>query len=112
MALKRFWRAVCLAMTCAALLQGTSPTFDIRLQSALTSYASDTGDLFSAVALSEFQPNGQLLIPAGSIIRGRVRHTRSVGVGLVHERAMLDLDFYEYVLPDGRTIPFTAQVFG
>ena len=33
-----------------------------------------------------------------------------VGMGLVHERATIDLDFHEYELADGRRFPLRARL--
>lgn len=83
----------------------------VRLESRLTSFDTKAGQSFEATAIAPFHSEDRLLIPAGSVIHGSVRKARSVRVGLTRERALLDLDFDRYELPDGRSVPFGAQVF-
>jgi hypothetical protein len=92
-------------------LFGTPATVGVRLDTSLTSYDTKPGTEFTCVVISPLEVENRLIIPVGSLIRGRVREARSLRMGFVRERAMLDLEFYEYELPDGRSVPFSGQVF-
>lgn len=80
----------------------------VRLETHLTSYASRPGTPFQCVVISPYEVNGQVLIPEGSIIYGTVRKARSVRLGLLRERAGLDLTFSRYRTPDGEVFPLSA----
>ena len=82
----------------------------VRLATHLTSYASRPGSPFKCVVISPFKIDGQILIPARSVVYGRVRRALPIHLGLVRERAELDLDFLEYVTPDGKRFPLAAQL--
>jgi hypothetical protein len=84
--------------------------FQVRLDSPLTSYGSPAGTTFTATVISPLEANGQLIIPQGSVIHGTVMRASAVGLGLVHERAMLDLAFEQYELPDGQQFPLEARL--
>lgn len=86
------------------------PLLKIRLETHLTSYASQPGSSFRAVVIADYDRNGGVLIPRGSLIYGTVRSATSVGLGFRHERARLALQFREYQMPDGRRFPFAAKL--
>ena len=65
-----------------------------------------------AIAISAFERDGKEVIPRGSLILGVVREVRRVGLGFIRERALLDLEFDDYQLPDGRSYPLQARVVG
>lgn len=86
------------------------PTFQVRLDAPLTSYASPAGTAFTATVISPLEIDGQSIIPQGSVVLGIVRRASAVGYGLRHERAMLELAFHEYELADGARYPLGARV--
>ena len=88
----------------------TLPTFHVRLDDPLTSYGSTAGTAFTATAISPLEVRGQSIIPQGSLIYGTVSRASAVGLGLVHERALLELAFHEYELADGLRYPFRARL--
>jgi LssY C-terminus len=100
--------ALLLAMALCA--QGGVPEIEIRLESHLTSYATKAGTEFSAVVTSPLESDGDVLMPPGTRIWGRVRRASAIGVGLRRERANLDLEFFEYELTDGRRYPLVASL--
>jgi LssY-like putative type I secretion system component LssY len=103
------WMVVTTA-TAASREQASQAPLEIRLQTYLTSYASAPGSEFRAVVVAPYESNGRVLIPRGSIVSGSVRHVKSVGLGLVHERASLDLSFHDYETPDGQKFPLDAKL--
>jgi len=50
------------------------------------------------------------VIPRGSVISGNIRRAVPVGLGLVRERATIELSFAEYRTPDGETFPLRAKL--
>ena len=85
-------------------------TFHVRLDTPLTSYASPAGTPFTATVISPLETRGQLILPPGTVIHGTVRRASAVGLGLIHERAILELDFHEYELTDGNLYPLAARL--
>lgn len=85
-------------------------TAEIRLITPLTSYGSAPGSLFRAVVIAPYQVGDRVLLPPGTLIEGSIRRRKAVGVGLVHERARLELNFTAYELPDGRSLPLSARL--
>jgi hypothetical protein len=81
-----------------------------RLETYLTSYTSKRGFEFQAVVIAPYKQNGRIVIPRDSQVIGVVRRATRVGLGLRHERARLDLLFYEIRMPDGRRFPFNAKL--
>jgi hypothetical protein len=71
----------------------------IRLTSAVGSYASRPGSSISAVLIAPVDAGGGAVIPAGSVLKGEVTSVRRIGLGVVHERASLTLDFHSLTLP-------------
>src|SRR6185312_3682601 len=94
-----------------ALAADSNPsTFHIRLDTSLTSYDSPAGTAFSATVISPLEAGDQLIIPQGSLIHGTVTRASAVGLGLIHERATLELAFREYELADGKRYPLGARL--
>ncbi len=87
------------------------PKLEIRLQDYLTSYKSRAGTPFRCVVIRGLEIDRRIEIPEGSTIYGSVHKATKVGLGIVHERAGLDLSFDEYETPSGRRFPLTAQLF-
>src|SRR5271165_1545073 len=83
---------------------------EVRLTSTVGSYASKAGSPVTAVLIAPVRVGGELLLPAGSILAGRVKSIRRVGLGVLHETAAMSLEFTELVLPDDETIPLAARV--
>jgi hypothetical protein len=84
------------------------PTIEVRLINHLTSYTSPRGTPFECVVIRKFEVDGKTAIPAGSKVFGKVTKATRVGLGLIHERASLDLEFYEVETPDGQRFPIHA----
>jgi hypothetical protein len=81
----------------------------VRLEGHLR---SDTraGKAFRATVIAALEVDGRVYIPAGSVIRGIVRRAGPVGIGLVRERAFLELEFHEYELLNGLRLPLQAHL--
>jgi hypothetical protein len=103
---------LCIAACIAPLAPGGSlkqPTIEARLTTHLTSY-SRAGSAFQCVVIRQLESNGKILIPRGSVISGTVRRAKPVGLGLIRERASIELSFAEYRTPDGHTFPLSAKL--
>ncbi|MGC2659284.1 MAG: LssY C-terminal domain-containing protein [Bryobacteraceae bacterium] len=86
------------------------PRLQIRLKTHLTSYKSRPGTPFESVVIAPYILGGRILIPEGSIVYGTVRKAQSVRLGLLRERAGLDLAFSRYETPEGKTFGLSAQL--
>ncbi len=85
------------------------PRLEVRLQDHVTSYSSPVGTQFRCVVIREFRV-GENFIPQGSTVIGTVRKQRPVGIGIVRERASLELSFDRLETPDGEVYPFSATL--
>ncbi len=83
---------------------------EVRLKTPITSYRTKLGQPFECVVLRPWVSNGVVIIPQGAIVHGHLGHVTSVGLGLVHERAQMELLFDDFVTADGRTFPLKAQL--
>jgi len=82
----------------------------IRLTSTVGSYASTVGSLVSAVLTAPLIAGGEVILPAGSTLSGKVKAVTRVGLGIRHETAGLDLEFGQLALPDSKSLPISARV--
>lgn len=82
----------------------------IRLTTPISSYASRTGDPVNAVLIAPVISSGEIFLPAGSLLSGKLTSVQKVGFGLVHELAGFDLEFASIATPDGRRFPLAARV--
>ncbi|MBL0160652.1 MAG: LssY C-terminal domain-containing protein [Bryobacterales bacterium] len=94
----------------AARARAGVPEVEVRLESHLTSYATKAGTEFSAIVISPLESYGEVLMPPGTRIWGRVQKASAIGYGIRRERASLDLEFREYELADGRRYPLEAAL--
>ena len=85
-------------------------TLEVRLLTHLTSYESKNGSQFECVVIRPLEINGRIAVPAGTKILGTVRHALPVGMGVVRERAKLDLAFEQYETADGRRFPLIGRL--
>jgi len=96
--------------TLASAIEQIPSTFQVRLDSPLTSYGSPAGTVFTATVISPLVIDGESIIPQWSVVRGTVRRASAVGYGLRHERATLELAFHEYELADGTRYSLGARL--
>ena len=82
----------------------------VRLTTPVGSYASRAGDAVNAVLIAPVVSGGETILPAGSVLSGRLKSAQRVGLGFVHELAALDLEFTSIRPPDGESIPLSARV--
>ena len=82
----------------------------IRLTTTVGSYASRAGTRVSAVLIAPVMGDGETVLPAGSVVSGSVKRAASVGLGIRHETAALDLEFNRVALPGGGPVALRARV--
>ncbi len=78
----------------------------IQLLSGIHSRVSHVGDPFVAQLLSPITVDGQVVLPAGSVIGGRISFIRPAG--RMRRAAELGLRFELVTLPDGKDAPISA----
>ena len=86
--------------------EGTKIRFTIN--QGLSSKTAREGDDFSGVVSQSVRQGDQVVIPEGSVIRGRVSHVQRPG--RVKGRGELGLRFDELELPNGQTYDLSASL--
>ncbi len=81
---------------------GAAALLQLRLRTPLTTDHAEAGSRFETVVTAPGLIGGRVFFPAGTQVLGVVVKRQRVGLGFVHERAGLDVQFQEYRLPDGR----------
>lgn len=102
------WPVGVQAETRVRLAEGTKIVF--TLNDTLSSKHSRQGDDFSGVVSRSVRVGEQVVIPEGSVVRGRVSHVKRAG--RVKGRAELSLRFDEIELPDGTRLNLSASLSG
>ncbi len=82
----------------------------IRLTTPVGSYASRAGDPINAVLIAPVVSGGETILPAGTLISGRLKAVQRVGLGFIHELAALDLEFTGVTAPNGENLPLLARI--
>ena len=88
-----------------------SQSMVIRLLTPLASY-QPAGTLFQAQVIGPELRDGTDFLPNDSIITGKVEKSESVRFGIWRERAMLDLEFDDCLLPDGTPVACKVELQG
>jgi hypothetical protein len=82
----------------------------VRLTSAVGSYASRPGSPIEAVLIAPVKVEGETVVPTGSLLRGRVKASRRIGLGVLHEAASLDLVFDSIAVPGASPQAVSTQL--
>ncbi len=82
----------------------------VRLTTAVGSFASKTGTPIQAVLIAPVVVNDETLVAAGAVVSGQVKSVRRVGFGIVHETARLGLEFNRLELAEGNTVPISSRL--
>jgi len=85
--------------------------FSVRLIDELSSRRTHEGATVRALSITPVVVEGEILIPAGSELEGKVVQADSVGWGFKHERASLTVDWTKVKLVDGRELALTVRMF-
>jgi hypothetical protein len=86
------------------------PVVHVRLLTPLATDSSKLGSAFTTVVTTPMLYCGEVLIPSGSLISGTVRRANRVGLGVLRERAAMELNFTTFESPDGQTYQLGAQL--
>ncbi len=108
------WKVILLSLSVCVLASAVTPTeaplLEVRLQNFLTSYASPSGSPIRCVVIRSLEQNGRILVPEGSVVYGTVVRAQRVGLGVVHERAKIQIHFTSIWTPDGSFNPIKARL--
>ena len=91
-----------------AVAAGTG--MEIRLLVSSGSRTSHVGDPVQGMVISPVLSEGRLVIPAGTLISGKIDSVERLGLGLKHSTAALGYHFDALRWPDGEISPIDAQV--
>lgn len=83
---------------------------EVRLESPVSSYTAKPDDKVTAVLIAPVERDGRILLSAGVAVFGNVVSAKRVGVGLIRERARLELRFDSLELPEHRQLTITSEV--
>ena len=103
---------------CAAQYKGNAKTarissgtrLQLQLLQSVSTAACHEGDSFNLMLLNDQKADGNVILPAGSVIRGCVRQIKPSK--RLSRGAVLYLDFDHVVTPSGRQLPVSLSVFG
>lgn len=80
----------------------------LQLIDPLSTIAGQEGDSFNAMLLEDQSSGANIILPAGSVVRGSVSKIKSVR--RLSRGAILYVDFDHVVTPNGRQLPLTMSV--
>lgn len=81
----------------------------LQLIDPVNTVAENEGDAFSAMLLEDQTSGANIVLPAGSIIRGSISKIKPVR--RLSRGAVIYLDFDHVVTPNGRQLPLTMSVY-
>jgi hypothetical protein len=100
-------------LACLLPLAAQTPhLLEVRLETPLATFSARPGDPIQAVTTHPLRDGSSGYLPAGSRVYGSVAEVRSVGMGLIRERASLLLRFDEIELPSSVRVPLHARLAG
>ncbi|MGN1125329.1 MAG: hypothetical protein ACI4SM_03985 [Candidatus Gastranaerophilaceae bacterium] len=108
----------CTSITQAAVLKSNAITkripagtkFTIKLQDPISTKTNKEGDFFSAILVNDEKTPTNIVLPAGSMIRGSI--AKIVPNKRFSRGAILYVDFDHIVTPNGRQLPLDMIISG
>jgi len=85
-------------------------TLWIRLVQPLSSYSGKAGDKIRAMVIASPECDGAEKIVTATIVEGELASVRKVGMGLVHETALISAQFRSLKMDDGTELAIAAKV--
>ena len=82
----------------------------IRLTEPVSSYSGKAGDKVAAMVIESRECEGTETIAAGTPVEGEIKTVRRVGMGFLHETAMLEVEFNRIVTKDGSEAGISSRV--
>lgn len=101
---------ISLSIVASPVSMRASSLVHVRLLTPLSSLRMPSGSEVRSVVIAPYEQAGRVLLPPGTLLFGSVRKSVSVGMGFVHERARIEIEFTGYALPDGRMFPFQGTL--
>ena len=83
-------------------------TFQLEFLQPVSTYSGGTGDSFVATILNEQSSGANIILPAGTVVRGSIGNINTAKY--FSRGAKLYLDFDHVVTPTGRQIPLDMAV--
>ena len=83
----------------------------VRLLQPLSSVTAKEGMPVDAVLIAPAMVDGKVLIPPGSVLKGKVTKAQPVGMAVVHETAALTVEFDKLELPNGDTRALHCRLY-
>jgi len=83
---------------------------EVRLLRPVGSRISHAGDRLEAVVIAPALQDGQVLVPPGATLSGRVQSVGRLGLGLRRARATMEFQFDSLRLPDGSDLPIHTRL--
>jgi len=96
------------AANCNSIPAGKS--FWVRLLDPIASYSSKPGTTIHALLIQSPECDDGPVFPAGLEVDGHIVAIRSVGMGIKHDTARIELSFDVMVTSSGAALPISAQV--
>lgn len=113
--LKRLSSISLLALTCCfsgfCLEVPKSTLLEVRLLNGIRSYSSKAGQPIEALVVAPVLVNGLVAIPAGSKLLGRLTDVKRVGLGFLHERASIQIQFDELAIDGHPALHIQTRLF-
>ncbi len=81
----------------------------LQLIDSVSTIAGNEGDAFNAMLLEDQTSGTNIILPAGSVVRGSISKIKPIK--RLSRGAILYLDFDHIVTPNGRQLPLTMSVY-
>ena len=82
----------------------------IRLTEPVSSYSGNVGNKVAGIVIESRECEGAETIAGGTPVEGEIKAVRRVGMGFVHETAMLEVQFKRIVAKDGTEIAVSSRL--
>jgi hypothetical protein len=83
---------------------------EIRLHQGIDSFSARAGTVLDATVIAPVFVAEKLVIPAGTKLSGSLTSVQRVGIGLIHERARMELRFHWLEFSDGTGMPIQTRI--
>lgn len=110
--MKNLLRTATLAVIPALDLWGLTRerTLEVRMLTPIRSVKQDEGGAIRAVLLRPVAEDGEVVMPAGTLVHGRIGRVQPVGFGIRRERASVEVSFTGWEAPDGIHTPVSTRL--